>query len=461
MCAGVSKSGSPISRWTICRPARARTSKADSVPRRSIRDATFMGFPFRRPLLYGDALRHRAGRRIPHGLGGGPSLGASRRRRVSRRVPDRDDGRDEHRLRALPRGHGRAAAALLGGRRVRGSPPARGRPRVGRGGGVRLVGGSAAADGGGVGEGGARRPRRRPVSLGRREAGRRLRPAATRPRDAREPARPHRPRRRLPRMVRRLVRRGLLRALAGDEPARPGRGRASREPRRRLAPRRPVEPRRPPLLAPAAPPLLRLRPEARARPLIQWPPTVMAPVQRSVLREGIVAGLIGATVVAVWFLLFDLARGRPLLTPGLLGAAVFEGVTDPSGLRITVGHVLGYTVVHGLAFIAFGVVAASLMAVSEREPALFVGFVILFACFEAFFFAMVQVFGLSKTGELTWWSVLVGNLLASVAMLWYFFRLHRALPRTLVGAWGAVLGAGVLAGVVVAAVAALCVFATD
>ena len=187
----------------------------------------------------------------------------------------------------------------------------------------------------------------------------------------------------------------------------------------------------------------------------------MAPVQRSVLREGIVAGLIGATVVAVWFLLFDLARGRPLLTPGLLGAAVFEGVTDPSGLRITVGHVLGYTVVHGLAFIAFGVVAASLMAVSEREPALFVGFVILFACFEVFFFGVVGALGKSVLGALVWWSILIGNLLASVAMLWYLFRAHRALPHSLVGAWGGVLREGIVAGLIGAAVVALWFLAID
>src|SRR3989337_80757 len=88
----------------------------------------------------------------------------------------------------------------------------------------------------------------------------------------------------------------------------------------------------------------------------------MTPTQRSVLREGIVAGLLGAAVVAVWFLFFDLARGRPLLTPGLLGAAVFQGVTDPIGLEIAPGNVLGYTLLHGLAFVAFGVIAASVMA---------------------------------------------------------------------------------------------------
>ena len=47
----------------------------------------------------------------------------------------------------------------------------------------------------------------------------------------------------------------------------------------------------------------------------------MAPARESILREGICAGLIGAAVVAVWFLLLDLWRGQPFLTPGLLGAA--------------------------------------------------------------------------------------------------------------------------------------------
>ena len=187
----------------------------------------------------------------------------------------------------------------------------------------------------------------------------------------------------------------------------------------------------------------------------------MASEQRSVLREGIIAGLIGAAVVALWFFVYDLARGHPFLTPGLLGAFVFYGINSPIGLEPALGPILGYTVLHGLAFIAFGVIAATLMAMSEREPALFIGFIILFACFEAFFFAMLQVFGLSKAGALAWWSVLVGNLLASVAMLWYFFRVHRALPRSLVGSWGAVIGEGVVAGIIGAAVVALWFFAID
>lgn len=189
--------------------------------------------------------------------------------------------------------------------------------------------------------------------------------------------------------------------------------------------------------------------------------TQMASAERSVLREGVVAGLIGAAVVAVWFLVFDIARGRPFLTPGLLGAAVFQGVTDPTGVQPSFGNVLGYTIIHGLAFIAFGVVAASLMAVSEREPALFLAFVILFASFEVFVFGVVGALGKSMLGTLVWWAILVGNLLASVAMLWYFFRAHRSLPRTLIGSWGQVLREGVIAGLLGAAVVALWFLAID
>jgi hypothetical protein len=187
----------------------------------------------------------------------------------------------------------------------------------------------------------------------------------------------------------------------------------------------------------------------------------MNPAQRSVLREGIVAGLIGAAVVAIWFFAFDILRGRPFLTPTLLGSFVFFGVNTPVGMEPALGPILGYTVLHGLAFVAFGVVAASMMAMSEREPALFIAFVILFAAFEVFFFGVLSVLGQAMQTALVWWAVLIGNLLASIAMLWYFFRAHRALPRTLIGSWGTVLREGVVAGVLGAATVAIWFFAID
>src|SRR5262249_31056698 len=153
-------------------------------------------------------------------------------------------------------------------------------------------------------------------------------------------------------------RRRLLRDRACEEPARPGIRNAAREPGRSVAPRGPVESRGAPLVVAAAPEVLRLRRPARAYTM-----TAMPAGQRSVLREGVTAGVPGAAVVALGFLIFDSARGKPLLTPALLGAAVFYGIRDPTGVPIALGSIIGYTILHGLAFIAFGVIAAALIAV--------------------------------------------------------------------------------------------------
>ena len=177
--------------------------------------------------------------------------------------------------------------------------------------------------------------------------------------------------------------------------------------------------------------------------------------QRSVLHEGIVTGLIGAAVVAVWYFVFDIARGQPLLTPSLLAAFVFQGAHSPAGVEPSLLPILGYTIMHGLAFVSFGVIAASLVAVAEREKALFVAFVILFAAFEVFFIAVLGAFGQSILGALVWWSVLVGNLLASIAMIGYLFRFDRTLPVSLIGSWAGVVREGIIAGVLGAAAVAV------
>ena len=69
-------------------------------------------------------------------------------------------------------------------------------------------------------------------------------------------------------------------------------------------------------------------------------------MRRTIIGEGLVVGLAGATAVAVWFLLYDLAAGMPFRTPALLGATIFDGLRDPAALVITPALVLKYTVLH-------------------------------------------------------------------------------------------------------------------
>jgi hypothetical protein len=148
-----------------------------------------------------------------------------------------------------------------------------------------------------------------------------------------------------------------------------------------------------------------------------------------VAREGFVAGALGAVAVAVWFLLYDTVAGAPLRTPALLGAAVLEGLRDPAALTISLPLILKYTLVHGAAFVVFGWLAAGLLALGDREPRLLFAFVMLFVCFEVFFFAMIAVLAQWLLEALAWWTILAANLLAALAMLGYLLREHRVAWR--------------------------------
>ena len=158
----------------------------------------------------------------------------------------------------------------------------------------------------------------------------------------------------------------------------------------------------------------------------------------NILFEGICAGLIGATAVAVWFLLCDLGTDAPFRTPGLLGGVLLEGIYDPAAIQVTAPLVLGYSVLHYTAFILFGLVASCLVAASEREPILLLGFLILFACFEVFFLGFAAMLSHSLLDQIGWSTIVAGNLLASAAMVGFFFLRHRNLHTRLAQSWAAI-----------------------
>jgi hypothetical protein len=47
--------------------------------------------------------------------------------------------------------------------------------------------------------------------------------------------------------------------------------------------------------------------------------------------RGAVAGAVGATAMALWFLLVDAARGEPFRTPALLAHSLLGWMTWPGG----------------------------------------------------------------------------------------------------------------------------------
>ena len=71
-------------------------------------------------------------------------------------------------------------------------------------------------------------------------------------------------------------------------------------------------------------------------------------MRHSILRDGLIAGVLGATSVAVWFFFVDLFFGQALATPFMLGRGLISilGIT-PTNKLLVVGT---YTVFHYAAF---------------------------------------------------------------------------------------------------------------
>jgi len=151
----------------------------------------------------------------------------------------------------------------------------------------------------------------------------------------------------------------------------------------------------------------------------------------SIIGEGIVVGVAGAAAVAIWFLIADLMAGVPFRTPALLGSALLHGLRDPAALQVTVPVVAEYTLVHGLAFIVFGIAAAGLFALVDQDRRVLFAVFMLFCCFEVFFVALVMILSERLFEEMSVVTILGANLLASIVMLGILFRRHHRAPREL------------------------------
>jgi len=150
-------------------------------------------------------------------------------------------------------------------------------------------------------------------------------------------------------------------------------------------------------------------------------------VRWSYKKEGIVAGLIGAATIAVWFLLLDALDGRPLHTPTVLGTALFQlgtGLDAPDRLSISAEIVLMYTWVHALVFCVIGVVASKLIVLVELNPEIGFGSFLFFCFFQFGFIIGAFIFAEPVLYILAWYNILGANLLAAGTMAAYFWRRH-------------------------------------
>jgi hypothetical protein len=146
----------------------------------------------------------------------------------------------------------------------------------------------------------------------------------------------------------------------------------------------------------------------------------------AVVREGISAGLIGATAIAAWFAILDAIQGQIFGTPILLGTSLgtlfLQGDTPGPAAAF-----LLYTVFHFAMFCGIGLLFAWVVDKAEAVPSAFIGFAGLFVAFEVGWIGWTTVLA-EGFGDLTWAQVFVANLVAAGSMGLYMWRQHPALP---------------------------------
>jgi hypothetical protein len=155
------------------------------------------------------------------------------------------------------------------------------------------------------------------------------------------------------------------------------------------------------------------------------------------LEDGFFCGVLGAGVVALWYLVLDTLAGRPLFTPSLLGSLLFQKGAALSNVTIQPQVVFWYTAVHAFAFLIVGMIAAWLAAQFEKFPSVGIAMLFLFVIFETAFFAFALAVGKTVLGTLGLWTIGVANLLAAAAMAGYLWWKHPSAVRNMKAIWTA------------------------
>jgi hypothetical protein len=148
-------------------------------------------------------------------------------------------------------------------------------------------------------------------------------------------------------------------------------------------------------------------------------------MRHSIPRDGIIAGALGATAVAVWFLIVDVLTRTAFYTPIGLGRGLLSVLGRGPHNDPAVAVVIAYTIFHFAAFIGVAMLAAVIVHWGRSTPGVLAGALVLFVCAELGFYLLAAVLAESPVfGTLSWVQVATGNLIAAIVMGVYLWRTH-------------------------------------
>lgn len=135
--------------------------------------------------------------------------------------------------------------------------------------------------------------------------------------------------------------------------------------------------------------------------------------KRGPVARGVIAGVLAATALALWFLLVDGLTGQPFHTPAFLARVLLGG----EAIDLAAGQIAVYTLVHYATFIAVGIAVSWLRDKAQFVPGVLLGAVLGFLLFDLLFYGSIWLTGVNVVDYLGWPEVLAGNVIAGITLM--------------------------------------------
>jgi hypothetical protein len=145
-----------------------------------------------------------------------------------------------------------------------------------------------------------------------------------------------------------------------------------------------------------------------------------------VYMDGLIAGIVGGAVIALWFVFMDAVTRTPLYAPAVLGEGLLLGAEElarASRVQVPTKLNLANTGIYGLVSIVLGTIAAYGFLLAGIKLKLGLSTLLLVVILEFGFVCTALVFA-EPADELTWTTVLIGNFLTAIGMASYLWLRH-------------------------------------
>lgn len=144
-------------------------------------------------------------------------------------------------------------------------------------------------------------------------------------------------------------------------------------------------------------------------------------------HEGLVAGVIPATVVWLWLALVDAIAGNPFETAHVMGGGVVSVVLSPGGLAPEWVGVVVFTIIHFAIWIIVGTVVLATIRGDDQAPGVVLWPMVTVLVLQVVFVGWAAMLTQTRLGSRAWLAIIGGELLGWVALAWYLVRQYPAM----------------------------------